>query len=109
MMEVEGPDDEVRNVVVHGGGAQTENDGDAVGVVVPVEDMTDAVREKIVWGNEMRKKFSPKGMCEEDGSVRQDFFKPKRIIIQLTEGKRWGEAEKVALLKVRANVCCCCC
>eukprot|EP00889_Picochlorum_renovo_P002437 jgi/Picre1/29467/NNA_004855.t1 len=54
---------------------------------------------KIAWGNEMRRQFSPAGVSLEDGSINQDFFKPKKIIIQLTEAKRWGEQEKAALLK----------
>lgn len=57
------------------------------------------VQGKINWANEMRLQFSPKGMCRDDGGINQDFFKPKRIIIQLTEARRWGEAEKIALLK----------
>lgn len=64
----------------------------------------DAVRlEKIQWSNQMRQQFSPEGMCNEDGSINQDFFKPKRIIIQLTEDKKWGEPEKEALYKVRSR------
>lgn len=59
------------------------------------------VQEKVSWANEMRLQFSPKGMCRDDGTINQDFFKPKRIIIQLTEARKWGEAEKIALLKVR--------
>lgn len=47
----------------------------------------------------MRKQFSPEGMCNEDGSINQDFFKPKKIIIQLTEDKKWGPAERDALYK----------
>jgi len=56
--------------------------------------------EKIEWSKMMRQQFSPEGMCNEDGSINQNFFKPKKIIIQLTEDKKWGEPEKEALLKV---------
>lgn len=65
---------------------------------------------KIAWGNEMRRQFSPAGVSLEDGSINQDFFKPKKIIIQLNEAKRWGEQEKAALLKVHTYTphCCCC-
>lgn len=63
-----------------------------------------AVLEKVSWANEMRLHFSPKGMCRDDGTINQDFFKPKRIIIQLTEARKWGETEKIALLKVRCAV-----
>jgi hypothetical protein len=54
---------------------------------------------RISWGNEMRKKFSPAGACLEDGSIDQSFFKTNRIIIQLTEAKRWGDVEKACLLQ----------
>ena len=47
----------------------------------------------------MRRKFSPEGMVLQDGSIDQDFFKPKKVIIQLTEDKKWGAAEKDALYK----------
>jgi hypothetical protein len=56
--------------------------------------------EKVSWTKEMRKRFSPDGVCNADGSINQEFFKPKRIIIQLSEDKRWGPAEKEALYKV---------
>jgi hypothetical protein len=56
--------------------------------------------EKVVWAASMRRQFSPEGMCHEDGSINQDFFKPKKIIIQLTEDKKWGQPEKEALYKV---------
>ena len=48
----------------------------------------------------MRRQFSPAGVCCEDGSMNQDFFKPKRVIIQLTEDKKWGPPERDALYKV---------
>lgn len=57
------------------------------------------VDDKVAWGNSMRRQFSPPGVSLEDGSINQEFFKPKRIIIQLTEAKRWGESEKLALLQ----------
>jgi hypothetical protein len=56
--------------------------------------------EKVAWAAKMRQQFSPEGMCNEDGSINQDFFKPKKIIIQLTEDKKWGQPEKEALYKV---------
>lgn len=62
-------------------------------------DISQQLAEKIAWGNSMRRQFSPQGVSLEDGSINQDFFKPKRIIIQLTEAKRWGESEKLALLQ----------
>jgi hypothetical protein len=68
-------------------------------------DGSTTVEDKIAWGNEMRRRFSPKGVSLEDGSINQDYFKPKRIIIQLTEAKKWGESERIALLKVCGVVC----
>ena len=62
-------------------------------------DISQQLAEKIAWGNSMHLQFSPQGVSLEDGSINQDFFKPKRIIIQLTEAKRWGESEKLALLQ----------
>lgn len=64
-----------------------------------LDDYSQQLDEKIAWGNSMRQRFSPQGVSLEDGSINQDFFKPKRIIIQLTEAKRWGESEKLALLQ----------
>lgn len=49
----------------------------------------------------MRLQLSPEGMCNDDGSINQSFFKPKKIIIQLTEDKKWGATERDALYKVR--------
>lgn len=68
--------------------------------------MTERMDEaaKIAWGNDMRRQFSPAGVCLEDGSINQDYFKPKKIIIQLNEAKRWGEPEKAALLKVGISI-----
>lgn len=63
-------------------------------------DTTDAELARVTWGNDMRRRFSPSGVCNEDGSLRQEFFKPKRIIIQLNDPqkKKWGEEERDALL-----------
>ena len=47
----------------------------------------------------MRRKFSPEGMLHEDGSINQDFFKPKRVVI-IDDKKKWGNAERDLLLKV---------
>ena len=70
-------------------------------------DRSTTIDDKVAWGNEMRRRFSPPGVSLEDGSINQDYFKPKRIIIQLTEAKKWGESEKIALLKVCRSVFVC--
>jgi hypothetical protein len=54
---------------------------------------------KIEWANRMRQQFSPKDMCHPDGSINQEFFKPKKIIIQLTEDRKWGQPEREALYR----------
>jgi hypothetical protein len=69
--------------------------------VMAVELTPEELAAKIAWSNDMRLLVSPKGMCHEDGSINQDFFKPEKVIIQLTEDKRWGVAEKDAMYKVK--------
>lgn len=69
--------------------------------VGPAPESDRILAEKAAWAANMRKMFSPEGMCNEDGSINQDFFKPKKIIIQLTEDKKWGQPERDALYKVR--------
>ena len=66
---------------------------------IPAPVTEDRMATAIAWSNEMRLQFSPPEMCHEDGSINQDFFKPKKIIIQLTEERRWGDVEKEALYK----------
>ncbi|KAK9838137.1 hypothetical protein WJX81_003339 [Elliptochloris bilobata] len=46
---------------------------------------------------EMRAKFSPQRMLAEDGSINQEFFKPKTLVI--VEDKKWGDAERDLLYK----------
>lgn len=62
-------------------------------------DADDPLSRNIAWSNEMRRLFSPPGMCNPDGSINQDFFKPKKIIIQLTEERKWGQTERDALYR----------
>lgn len=64
---------------------------------VAAQDPTNVLDQRIQWAISMRQKFSPSGMMNEDGSVNQDFFKPKRVVI--VNERRWGEAEKEALYK----------
>jgi hypothetical protein len=61
------------------------------------------VAAKVEWVKQMRLQFSPKGLCNAEGEIVQDFFKPKKILIQLTEDKKWGPAEREALYKVRTQ------
>lgn len=47
-------------------------------MTVRVEERVD---ERIAWGNALRKQFSPAGVATEDGSLNQEFFKPKRTLM----------------------------
>ncbi|KAI7846094.1 hypothetical protein COHA_000355 [Chlorella ohadii] len=58
-----------------------------------------ALQERIAWAARMRQQFSPEGMCRPDGSIDQDFFKPKHIIIRLRDEEKWGPAQREALYK----------
>lgn len=55
------------------------------------------------WARQMRLRFSPKGMCDADGAIQQDFFKPTGASLCLDEPERWGPAQEEALLKVCAG------
>ncbi|PRW58017.1 hypothetical protein C2E21_3709 [Chlorella sorokiniana] len=58
-----------------------------------------ALQERIAWAARMRQQFSPEGMCHPDGSIDQDFFKPKHIIIRLRDEEKWGPPQREALYK----------
>lgn len=47
---------------------------------------------RLQWVQEMRRHFSPPDMIAEDGSIRQEFFKPKHVM--LVDEKRWGPEER---------------
>ncbi|GFR52356.1 hypothetical protein Agub_g14900 [Astrephomene gubernaculifera] len=47
---------------------------------------------------DMRRRFSPPSMLSPDGSINQDFFKPKRIVV-LQQRSKWGPAQREALYK----------
>eukprot|EP00879_Flechtneria_rotunda_P007372 GHRR01007733.1.p1 GENE.GHRR01007733.1~~GHRR01007733.1.p1 ORF type:complete len:199 (+),score=46.31 GHRR01007733.1:559-1155(+) len=52
---------------------------------------------RLAYATHMRKLFSPPGMLNSDGSINQDFFKPKKVVT-VTE-RRWGEYERQKLYK----------
>lgn len=56
--------------------------------------------DRLDWVRQMRLNFSPTGMCNAEGDIVQDFFKPKTVILQLQEEQRWGDAEREALYQV---------
>lgn len=53
--------------------------------------------ERLAYAAEMRRLFSPAGMVDEAGAIRQDYFKPKRVV--LINDRKWGEAERDALYR----------
>ncbi|KAK9828761.1 hypothetical protein WJX72_001961 [[Myrmecia] bisecta] len=52
---------------------------------------------RLDWVRSMRRQFSPLEMLNPDGSIHQDFFKPKRVV--LVDDKKWGQAERDLLYK----------
>ncbi len=60
----------------------------------------EAAADRLAWVRQMRGAFSPPNMCQADGEVAQEFFRPKNIVIRLTEQEMWGAAQKEALYKV---------
>eukprot|EP00884_Botryococcus_braunii_P004742 jgi/Botrbrau1/14269/Bobra.0368s0002.1 len=50
-----------------------------------------------VWVRDLRQLFSPPGMLNDDGSINQQFFKPKQVF--LVEERKWGSGERDLLYK----------
>ncbi|GAX81856.1 hypothetical protein CEUSTIGMA_g9284.t1 [Chlamydomonas eustigma] len=55
------------------------------------------MEERQAWASQMREKFSPKGMVNMDGTINQEFFRPKHVL--LVKEKRWGIDETDLLYK----------
>ena len=52
---------------------------------------------RISWANSLRKVVTRSDAIEStDGSIRQQFFKPTKIVFE-TSGKKWGDAQKEKL------------
>lgn len=62
-----------------------------------MEPSTSAPADRVQWAASMRQRFSPAGMQNPDGSINQDFFKPKRVL--LVNERKWGDAERDALYR----------
>jgi hypothetical protein len=56
-----------------------------------------ADQERVQYAVDMRQLFSPPGMILPDGSINQEFFKPKKVIT--VNERRWGDAERNGLYK----------
>lgn len=48
--------------------------------------------ERLQWVHDMRAAFSPAAMLTDDGDIRQEFFKPKKVV--LVDDKKWGNVER---------------
>lgn len=54
-------------------------------------------QERIEYATQMRQLFSPPGMLHQDGSIIQEFFRPKKVVT--LADKKWGDAEREQLYK----------
>jgi hypothetical protein len=54
-------------------------------------------QERIAYATRMRQLFSPPGMLQEDGSINQEFFRPKTVVT--LADRKWGDAEREQLYK----------
>lgn len=52
---------------------------------------------RVDYAIHMRKLFSPPGMLNADGSINQEFFRPRKVLT-LTD-RKWGEQEREQLYK----------
>jgi len=71
--------------------AEVDEDGAAV---LPLPDHKKQRKE---WAARLRQLLSPPGMLNEDGTIDQSFFKPKKVVIHVD--RRWGDAEKDKLVE----------
>lgn len=51
---------------------------------------------RVAWANALRLKVSPPKAVDAAGALVQEFFKPTKVV--LVQQKKWGEAERAALL-----------
>lgn len=54
--------------------------------------------ERLEWICEMRRRFSKPEMLNEDGSIRQEYFKPDKVLIA-DKKRKWGNKERELLYK----------
>ena len=66
--------------------------------IMMVEEKVSEMEEaRISWANSLRKVVTRSDAIEStDGSIRQQFFKPTKIVFE-TSGKKWGDAQKEKL------------
>jgi len=54
-------------------------------------------QEQVAYAIHMRQLFSPPGMLHDDGSINQEFFRPKKVVT--LADRKWGDAEREQLYK----------
>ncbi|QDZ24136.1 hypothetical protein A3770_12p66540 [Chloropicon primus] len=69
-------------------------DGDVLEGVVALPDHKKQRKE---WACALRKLLSPPDMLHEDGTIKQVYFRPKKVVIH--QPRRWGEDEKRKLIE----------
>lgn len=52
---------------------------------------------RLEYATRMRQLFSPPGMLHPDGSINQDFFRPKKVVT--LADRKWGDAEREQLYR----------
>lgn len=62
-----------------------------------VAPLPDHKKQRKEWAARMRQILSPPGMLNEEGTIKQDFFKPKKVVIHVS--RKWGDVEKEKLLE----------
>ena len=65
--------------------------------------LPDHKKQRQEWAAAMRQLFSPPEMNNKDGTINQDFFKPKKVVLQ-QDKRRWGDTEKEKLVEVSKRV-----
>jgi hypothetical protein len=67
----------------------------AVEQALPNPQQLQLQQEQIEYATRMRQLFSPPGMLHADGSINQDFFRPKKVVT--LADRKWGDAEREQL------------
>ena len=73
--------------------ATTANDGDDGLAMTAV---SDEANDRVAWANAMRLCVTRRDALNDDGSIDQQFFKPKRVVFE-TRAKKWGDEERAKL------------
>ena len=58
--------------------------------------VSDEANDRVAWANAMRLCVTRRDALNDDGSIDQQFFKPKRVVFE-TRAKKWGDGERAKL------------